>query len=314
MSKFTHQLQTKGLATCCLFLCITLNAQDMPLSQVLIDGESWELVSQGHQFTDGFTTDQKGNFYFADVLGGTTIDCIDPEGNVTTVATDAPRVSGMHMGPDGRLYACQGGTLGRIVAFDLEDGSMNVLAEGVKPNDLVVTQDGHLYFTETPKMQISHLAPGESKPTPASVSTKKDGPQRPNGIAFSPDQGTLAVSDHGGRYTWVWRIEANGQLTQRQPYMTLRLPGPDLPSKGDGMTTDRSGRYYVTSAVGIQMFDPTGRMGGVIASPTESPIVSITFAGPDHSYLYVASRDRIYRRKMKARGFANPVFGSGGAQ
>lgn len=314
MRTVTHRLQTAGLPTCCLFLCITLHAQDMPLSQVLIDGESWELVSQGHQFTDGFTTDQKGNFYFADVLGGTTIERIDPAGNVTTVATDAPRISGMHIGPDGKLYACQGGTFGRIVVFDLEEGSMEVVTEGVKPNDLVVTQDGHLYFTETPKMQISHLAPGKSKPTAASVSTKKEGPQRPNGIALSPDQGTLAVSDHGGRYTWVWRIEPNGKLTQRQPYMTLRLPGPDLPSKGDGMTTDQSGRYYVTSAVGIQMFDPTGRMGGVIASPTESPIVSVTFAGPDHAYLYVASGDQIYRRKTKARGFANAVTQSSGEE
>ena len=68
------------------------------------------------------------------------------------------------------------------------------------------------------------------------------------------------------------------------------------------MTTDAAGRYYVTSAVGIQMFDPTGRMGGVIAAPSDKPIVSVEFAGPDLAYLYVAAGDEIYRRKTKTRG------------
>ena len=71
------------------------------------------------------------------------------------------------------------------------------------------------------------------------------GRQKPNGIALTPDQGTLAVSDDGGRYTWVWRIEPDGSLSHRQPYITLRTPAPDLPSKGDGMTTDAVGRFYV---------------------------------------------------------------------
>ena len=84
--------------------------------------------------------------------------------------------------------------------------------------------------------------------------------------------------------------------------MTMRLPAPDAPSKGDGMTSDAEGRYYVTSAVGIQMFDPTGRMGGVIAAPTDKPIVSVEFAGPDLSYLYVAAGEEIYRRKTQTHG------------
>jgi enterochelin esterase family protein len=50
------------------------------------------------------------------------------------------------------------------------------------------------------------------------------------------------------------------------------------------------------------MFDPTGRMGGVIAAPTNKPIVSVVFAGPGHQYLYVAAGDEIFRRKTKASG------------
>jgi enterochelin esterase family protein len=288
-------------AAVALILHTRAGAQDMPLTQVLIPGEDWQMVSEGHQFTDGCTADAEGNFYFTDVLGGSTINKITPTGDLVVVAQDAPRVSGMQLGPDGRMYACQGGSFGRIVAFDLNTGKREVIAEGVKPNDLVVTRRGHIYFTETAKMQVTMILPG-GQPLAADVATKKDGPQRPNGIALTPDQGTLAVSDHGGRYTWVWRIEPDGSLAFRQPYITLRTPTPDLPSKGDGMTTDSVGRYYVTSAEGLQMFDPTGRMGGVIAAPSASPIVSVAFAGPELAYLYVAAGDKIFRRKTKTNG------------
>lgn len=278
-----------------------LAAQDMPLTQVLIEGEDWQSVSKGHRFTDGLTTDADGNLYFADVAAGTTINRIGLDGKLTAVADNAPRISGMHFGPDGRIYACQGGSFGRIVAFDLEAGKMEVVAENVKPNDLVVTSDGHIYFTETGKMQVSHIAPGGAVQA-ADVASKTAGAQRPNGIALTPDEGTLAVSDYGGRHTWVWRLGKDGSLDLRQPYITLRTPAPALPSKGDGMTMDAVGRYYVTSAVGLQMFDPTGRMGGVIAAPTRQPIVSVAFAGPGHQYLYVAAGDEIFRRKTKTSG------------
>ena len=44
---------------------------------------------------------------------------------------------------------------------------------------------------------------------------------------------------------------------------------------GDGMTTDAQGRYYVTSHLGIQMFDSTGREGGLIAKPQNKGTVSV---------------------------------------
>ena len=106
-----------ALAALCYLLAPMASAQDMPLTQVLIDGEEWQLVSEGHQFTDGFTADADGNFYFADVKGGTTINKIAVDGTVSVFSDDAPRISGMQFGPDGRMYACQGGQSGRIVAF-----------------------------------------------------------------------------------------------------------------------------------------------------------------------------------------------------
>jgi enterochelin esterase family protein len=84
--------------------------------------------------------------------------------------------------------------------------------------------------------------------------------------------------------------------------MELRTPPGKPDSQGDGMTVDTMGRYYVTSALGIQMFDSTGRMGGVIARPQNKGTVSAAFGGPNLEYLYVCSTDKVYRRKTKAKG------------
>ena len=73
-----------------VLICGSVFAQDMPLTQVLIEDEGWELVSGGHKFTDGLTADEDGNLYFTDVLGGTTINMVSPTGNISVVAKDAP--------------------------------------------------------------------------------------------------------------------------------------------------------------------------------------------------------------------------------
>ena len=288
-------------------LCISDDAlaQDMALSDVLIDGEGWNVVSEGYGFTDGAATDADGNFYFADVSKGNTINKITVDGTISIFAENAPRISGMQFGPDGRLYACQGGKPGKIVAFE-KSGEMKIVANDVEPNDLVVTAKGGVYFTETGKAQVTYIAPG--KP-PIKAGT---GPAKPNGISLSLDQETIAVSDYGGEYVWTWRIGNDGMLEFSEPYMTMRLPtqvsvpgqpiAPAQPSKGDGMTTDAAGRFYVTSGVGLQMFDPTGRLCGVIVSPQAKPLVSVEFSGPELSYLYVCCGDKIYRRKTKTNG------------
>ena len=293
--QFAAGLAFVGFAAACLFLTSAARAQDMPLSGVLIDGEGWKVVSEGHTFTDGATCDAYGGFYFTDVAKGNTINKIDVDGKVSVYAKNAEKISGLQFGPDGRLYACQVGKYKRIVAFDKE-GKLHVIAENVEPNDLVVTRKGWIYFTETRKKQVTSISPtGKVTATPTRIN-------RPNGITLSPDQGTLAVSDHGGIYVWVYRIEADGSLGFEMPYMTMRSPGPGQIARGDGMATDHKNRYYVTSAEGLQMFDPTGRMGGVIAKPQNKPLVSVSFAGKDLSYLYVCCGDKVYRRKTKSKG------------
>jgi sugar lactone lactonase YvrE len=150
---------------------------------------------------------------------------------------------------------------------------VKTVAEGVKPNDLAVTSDGFILFTETGKSQVVRIDPKTGEVTPVDMGITK-----PNGIALSNDGGTLAVSDYGGTHTWTFRVNPGAVLDAKMPTMPMRLaidpkgefrfnePPPYVTvAKGDGMAVDKRGRYYVTSDLGVQVFDPTGRTDDVHA-------------------------------------------------
>jgi enterochelin esterase family protein len=271
-------------------------------------------------------SDAEGNFYFSDMKGdGAGIYKISPDGKKTKLSSEG--VSGLKLGPDGRLYACQGSKK-RLIAIDLKTNAIEEIATDVQPNDLVVDAKGHIYFTHTGKKEIVFVDPKtkemriadqslNDKGSPAEKGdTVVNGFNAPNGITLSPDQGTLAVSDYRGGSVWTFRVNPDGKLDAKMPYMTMRLPidpkgefkmaepPPYNPaSGGDGMCSDEQGRYYVATTLGVQVFDPTGRMCGVITRPQlDKPLTSCALSGPDRSYLYVTNGDKIFRRKVQAKG------------
>lgn len=288
-------------AALCLALLLSLAAEaqnfkgDEALSKVLIEGEGWEKVADGYKFTDAACADDRGNFYFADVAAGDRILRIDLSGQVSAVATNTPRISGLKFGVDGLLYACTQNPRKQVVAFEPSSGRMKVLADDVQPNDLVVTRQGNVYFTETGKGQVTMIG------RDGTLRAVAKGILSPNGIGLSPDHGSLAVSEYTGVNVWLFRVDADGGLSAGDRYMELRCPPGTTRSEGDGMTVDSEGRYYVTSAMGIQMFDSTGRLGGVISRPQAKGTVSCAIAGPGGSYLYACSSDKVYRRKIQGK-------------
>ena len=266
------------------------------LSKILIEGDSWQVVSEGHGFTDGLCSDKQGNLYFSDVKSGLVIYKIGLDGEVSEFIKEAAGISGLQWGADGKLYACV--ARGRMVARFDKEGEMEVLAKEVRPNDLVVTHDGNVYFTQTPEKEVRRIDPS-GKMTVVS----KGAVGKPNGITLSPNQQELAVSDHGGKQLWVFAITKGGSLEPPQNLEALKTPADHSEvSKGDGMATDEEGRYYVTSAEGLQIYDVEGKLSEVIPKPQDAGLVSVAFAGADLSYLYVACGDKIYRRKTKTKG------------
>jgi enterochelin esterase family protein len=279
---------------------------DEALSKVLAGGGSpgdWELVAEGLGFTDGACSDAEGNFYFSD-LPKATILKVGLDGKVGPWLENGPKVSGLKIGPDGRFYAAtQGGGADnkkKIVSIDPQTREARDVAVDVTPNDLIVSGAGWIYFTDTGAGQVVRLpitARGMSRPAAAA-----GGINKPNGIGLSADQRLLVVSEYGGTNVWSFLVAADGSLRGGERNMELRTPPGRPDSGGDGLTTDAQNRYYVTSYAGIQMFDSTGRLGGVIQKPSDKGCVSVAFAGPGRSFLYACASDKVWRRKTLTHG------------
>jgi enterochelin esterase-like enzyme/sugar lactone lactonase YvrE len=277
---------------------------DMTLLRLLVPDAGWEKVAAGLGFADAPCADADGNFYACDMKAGEVLRFAATDAARTVVAREP--VSGLEFGPGGLLYGCQGKNK-RVISIDPRTGEVAEIASGIAANDLAVTPDGFVYVTETGPRKVTRIALATKE-----VTTADTGVAGPNGIGLSPDGGTLAVSEHQGEHVWTFRVNPDGSLDAKMPTMTLRRPiDPQgefkhhepppyaAAAKGDGLAVDRAGRWYVTSAVGVQVFDPTGRPCGVLPAPQPGkPLTSCILAGAGHEYLYVTNGDAVFRRRL----------------
>ena len=263
------------------------------LTDVVPAGD-WQVAVEGLGFADGLSYDADGNVYFADLRGDNAgVYRLAPDGKKTKLTAGGR--SGTRLGSDGKLYACGGKTL---VALELPGGKATQVADNLGTNDLAVTSRGHVYITDTGKKQVTHVdrKTGEAKAADTGITA-------PNGIGLSPDQSTLYVSDYGGVNVWAFKVQPDGSLTDKKALMTMKAPeNKPTVAGGDGMTIDAAGRVYVTTALGLQVFDEKGQLLGVLPKPGNGPLVSAGFGGKDLDTLYVACGDKLYRRKTKTHG------------
>lgn len=282
-------------------------AGDDALVKILPQEGGWELVGEQYGFTDAACADDEGNFYFSD-LSKAKLYKVGADGKPVVWYEGNPRISGMKFGPDGRLYCASQGDLDaqgnapkKIVAIDPKTKQVFEIANTVTPNDLVVSKSGWIYFTDTGAGQVIRCPTTASRMPRPQVAA--GGINKPNGIGLTPDGKFLIVSEYGGTNAWSYVVNEDGSLTAGEKYMELRAPVNRADSGGDGMTVDDQGRPFITSHLGIQMFDATGRLGGIISKPSEKGCVSVALAGPDRSWLYACASDKVFRRKTLTKGF-----------
>lgn len=272
-----------------------LHAQDMSLSGVLLEGENWQVVSEGHKFTEGPAVDATGQIYFTDIPES-KIFRIDLTGKVSVFLENTEKTNGLMFGPNSKLYGCQNGAR-KIIAIDVNSKEIETIAEDVDSNDLVLLANGSLYFTDPKGGRIWFVSASNEKKVVAEG-------LKPNGIITWADQGTLVVTDSDEPILWTFRVENDGSLSSKERYYgPLRSPFGKTRPGSDGMTLDAIGRLYVTTATGLQMFDPTGRLGGVIQKPAvDRPLSNVVFGGEKRDNLYVTAGDRVYKRKTQTTG------------
>jgi len=280
------------------------------LKEILIPGEDWQLVWEGGKFTEGPTHNAKGEVFFNDIPNSKTYK-VGLDGMVAEFLADSKKANGQAFGPDGKLYAVMT-TEDKLVAYDA-NGHMEVVADGIKGNDLVVLNNGFIYVTE----------PNDDPKIPGKVWLIKamgdgkfsgrvlvdSGLRFPNGVAASPDQSLLYVDDSRSHWVYSYQIQPDGTLKDKQRYYHLHMPDTADESGADGMRADNAGRLYVATRMGLQVCDQAGRVNCIIPTPN-GKASNVTFGGSDLDTLFVTAGDRVFKRKVKAKGapsFAAPV-------
>jgi sugar lactone lactonase YvrE len=204
------------------------------------------------------------------------------------IKTSAP-VYGLSFGPDSRLYGSQPDKRRLIILDAVEEKTW---VEGLAARDLVLTRAGDAYCTVPGEKAVYHVGRGGKKRRVA------DGIEDPSGLVLWPDEGTLVVGDAAGKRLFAFRIEQGGSLSDREGYYTLYVR-PGQASGVAGLATDGAGRVYAATREGVQVFDPTGRLSGILPGPRRTPVTAVAFGG---DRLFIGCGDRVYVRLTRARG------------
>ena len=280
---------------------IKANAEGKSKSKVfesVESGSEWQIVSEGHSFTEGPASNAQGEVFFSDIPKS-RIHKIGLDGKVTVFAENTGKANGLGFGPDGRLFACADGKQ-QITAYT-PDGKESVIAEGFGSNDLCVTHEGNIYVTDPPGKKVWLVTKNGEKKV-----VDEGGFTFPNGVRLSPDQSLLYVCDSKGRYIYSYCIQADGTLANKQKYFYLHTDD-DAVASDDGMTLDVDGRLYVCTSTGIQIFDQAGRVNAIIPKPQNKWLANIVFGGKDLDELYVTCADKVYKRKAKVKGVISGI-------
>ena len=279
-----------------------------------------ECVASGFGFTEGPVWDGD-TLLFSDIPASRTVRWRQlPEGpEVTTFRAPTGKANGLTLDKQGRLIRCEHS--GRRVSRLEGDGTITTLAdryEGKRlnsPNDVVVKADGSIYFTDPPYGLETSSAGG---PEPGAVKeldfhgVYRVGPDgiltlladdfdRPNGLAFSPDEHLLYIDDTTRRQVRVFTVQDDGTLADGRVFADMQSPDEGGP---DGMKVDVEGNIYCTGPGATWVYSPAGKLLGRIVTP-ERP-ANLAFGDSDWQTLFITARTSIYRLRVAVPGIAVP--------
>jgi gluconolactonase len=270
-------------------------------------------VATGFGFTEGPAWDGNALLYFTDISNA-RIHTVNAAGDTAVFADDTGPCNGLMFNREGELVACNMG--GQLVAWNVATKEKRVLAgefEGKRfnaPNDLVIDAAGGIYFTDpmfrAPQPLPQRVQGVYYRSADGKLSRVVNDAPAPNGVLLSRDEKTLYVLPTMSAEMQAYPVEAPGQLGEMRVFCKVKNPPGRDRGGCDGATIDEHGNLYLTTALGVQVFRPSGEALGVIEVP-EQPS-NCTFGGPDGKTLYVTARTSLYSFKMLAKGhwYAQP--------
>jgi len=221
----------------------------------------------------------------------------------------------------GRLVSCEHGA--RRVTRTEWDGSITVIADSYKgkrlnsPNDVVVKSDGTIWFTDPPYGILSDYEghKGESEigachvyrfdPKTGKLTIAADDFDKPNGLAFSPDEKILYIADTGAshdpegpRHIRAFKVGKDGKLSGGKVFAVCDA------GLFDGFRLDEDGNIWSSAGDGVHCFSPKGELLGKIRVP--EVVSNVTFGGPKKNRLFITATTSLYAITLNRRGVQWP--------
>ena len=243
-----------------------------------------------------------------------------PDGGVSAFRTPSNYVNGNTRDREGRLISCSHGA--RAVLRTEIDGTVTTLVDRYQgkrlnsPNDVVVKSDGTIWFTDPPYGILSdyegHKSDQEQAgcyvyrfdPADGSLTVVADDFAKPNGLAFSPDESLLYVSDTGRSHNPDWpaqirKFTVNGdRLTNPGVFSDIDSGLPD------GFRLDTEGNIWTSAGPGVNVYNPAGALLGRIH--TGQSTSNVTFGGPARNRLFITSSQYLMAIYVTATGLQYP--------
>ncbi len=274
-----------------------------------------EKIASGFQFTEGpVWSRREGVLRFSDIPSN-RIHEWHPQKGLSVYREGSAMSNGLTYDPQGRLIACE--HVGRRVSRTEADGTLTTLAilwEGKRlnsPNDVVSKSDGTIYFTDPDygikNQRVGVLAPQEI-PFKGIFRVSPDGKTltcvvrdftQPNGLAFSPDEGTLYINDTLEGHIRAFEVRSDGSLANGRVFAKLSGEGNGRP---DGMKVDTAGNVYCTGPGGIHVLTSSGSLLGRLRMPAVT--ANLAWGDADWKSLYFTVQDSVYRLRMNIAGIA----------
>src|SRR5688572_18860933 len=285
---------------------------------VIAAGTRIEVIKSGFTGTEGPIGLPDGSLIFTETQAN-RITRIDANNQTSTFLENTNGANGLGFDAKGRLIAVQTTPGKTMIGAIYPKGQEATLSDNYdgkpygRPNDLVVSRNGGVYFTE-PGPNAAPGQPAAAPPLAPAVYYSPSGGKairiaegiaRPNGIMLSADEKTLYVNDTNGEHILAFDVKADGSVGNRRnfaKYPTVnKTAAGGFNSGADGFAIDNAGRLYVVSIGGVHVFSPKGDLLGTI--PLSLQGQNIAFAGPDKKTLYIVGRGSAFKVRLMAEGF-----------
>jgi gluconolactonase len=291
---------------------------DKRFEKYVLPMASIERIAGGCRFTEGPVWFGDGRYLlWSDIPNDRILKWEEETGAVSTFRRPSNHANGNTRDRQGRLITCEMGS--QTLTRTEYDGRVTLLAnrfEGKRltgPNDVVVKSDHSIWFSDNGAgIRGNYLGNKGEQELPfrvyrihrGEISVAIDDMERPNGLAFSPDESRLYVVDTPGGDKTVHVYDIVGDGTRA---VNGRLFFNAMPGFADGIRVDTDGNVWCgfsggEGEDGVAVFAPDGDLIGRILLPERC--ANVCFGGRKRNRLFMTASQSVYALYVEIQGVA----------